>query len=306
MNKIQNILCVYLVFINFLYIFAPVKKFLLLILLSSVSFIFATAQSVQQCIVMQYNGQQDKTPLGGVSVTAAGAGSVMSGDDGRFSLNFRTLRAGDQIRFRRIDLAGYEVMNTEALDAMRVGEGTLTIILCQSEELNRLRDGYHSAAAQRYQKQLQEAQQQVEALKQEGKLRDEEFARRMDELEETFEQQMQTLDTYVDKFARIDLSELDAYEQKIIALVQEGKFDEAIALYDDQHLTERLQQGVREQRQLQNDQSVISKALDAKQQEAERLEHNLDEQISLLRKVGGEENIRKADSLQNVKDNKPL
>lgn len=265
------------------------------------SALWVHAQSAQQIEVLLYHGQEAKTPLEGVSVSAVGASSVMSDAQGQLTLTFRTQKTGDQIQFRRIDMAGYEVMNTEALEVMRIGTGTSIIVMCNSEELNRLRDGYHTAAAQRYQQQLLEAQQQVETMKQEGKLRDEEYARRLDELEEAFEQQMQTLDTYVDKFARIDLSELDAYEQEIIELVQQGRFDEAIARYDDQHLTERLQQGVREQQQLQNDMQVIDRALDAKKQEGERLEHNLDEQISLLRKVGGEENERKANELEKSK-----
>lgn len=279
-------------------------KILLTALLMMAAMLEAMAQSSQPVEILLYHGQDAKTPLEGVSVSAIGASTTMSDAQGKLTLTFRTLKKGDLIQFRRIDMAGYEVMNTEALEVMRIGEGTATIVMCNTDELNRLRDGYHTVAAKRYQQQMQESQQKLEALQQEGKLKDEEFARKMDELEETFEQQMQTLDTYVDKFARIDLSELDAYEQEIIALVQEGRFDEAIARYDDQHLTERLQQGVREQQQLQSDLQVIDQAIDAKQQESQRLEQNLDEQIKLLRRVGGEENLRKASELEKAKEGK--
>ena len=268
------------------------------------------AQAVQQGQALLYHGRDAKTPLAGVSVTAANAASVMSDEGGKFTLRFRTLKVGDQIQFRRIEMNGYEVMNTEALEVARIAgnsngdaasDEVLKIVLCSTEELAALRDGYHTKAAERYQQQLDKAQQEVEKLKQDGKIREEEYNQLMDALEERYNQQLETLDTYVDKFARIDLSELDAFEQEIIALVQEGRFDEAIARYDDQHLTERLQQGVAEQRQLSHDVKTLDTAIEAKTDEAERLEQSIDKQIELLRKVGGEENLKKIEELEKAK-----
>lgn len=273
---------------------------LMLLLLSCLSL---SAQSSQQLKVLRYNGQQEKTPLQGVSVTAVNAGSKISDADGKVMLQFRSLKVGDPLQFRRIEMSGYEVMNTEVVENMHIGAGELTIVMCSSDELARLRDGYRSVAAQRYQKQLSEAQKQVEALQHEGKIKAEEYNQRMEELEAEYQQKMQSLDTYVDKFARIDLSELDAFEQEIIVLVQEGRFDEAIARYDDQHLTTRLQEGVRQQQQLQGDQQKLDEAIGAKVNEAQRLEKNLDEQIRLLRQLGGEENLRKAEELEKSKSN---
>lgn len=265
-----------------------------------------SAQSVQQGEVLLYHGKEAKTPLSGVSVSAQGAPTAMSDAEGKFVLNFRTLHAGDAIKFRRIELSGYEVMNTEALDAARVANASgeqnkLTIILCTTEELARLKDGYRTVAAQRYQQQYAAAQSQLEQLQKDGKIKQAEYDRQLDALEEKYEAQLSTLDTYVDKFARIDLSDLDDFEQEIIALVQEGRFDEAIAKYDEQNLTARLQQTVQEQRQLNSDVQKVDSAIVVKKGEAERLEQNLDKQIDLLQKVGGEENQRKAEELRKAK-----
>lgn len=248
-----------------------------------------SAQSVQRGRVLLYHGAEAKTPLQGVTLSASGAGATISDAEGLFALSFRTLHAGDAIRFRRIELSGYEVMNTEALEGALIANqavvddeaSLLTIVMCSSEELARLRDGYRTVAAQRYEQQLADAQRQVEQLQAEGKLQAEEYAKRMDELETRYEQQLETLDTYVDKFARIDLSELDDFEKEIIVLVQQGKFDEAIARYDDQHLTERLQKGVEEQRKLASDVETVSKAITAKEAEAERLERNIEKRDAL-------------------------
>ncbi|MBP5344994.1 MAG: hypothetical protein J6Y99_02145 [Bacteroidales bacterium] len=262
-------------------------RLLLVLLLCSMGTI-AMAQAVQSGRVVQYNGKEEKTPLKNVSVSAVGAPAVQSDADGLFELQFRTLHAGDAIQFRRVELAGYEVMNAEALAVARVANASddaatepFVIVMCKSSELGRLRDGYRDVATARYQKQLEEAQAQLQRLKKEGKMQQAEYDKQLDALEEKFEAQMQTLDTYVDKFARIDLSELDEAEAQIIALVQEGKIDEAIACYDAQNLTQRLQQGVQEQRQLTRDVQTVDQAIDQKKMEGQRIERNIEKQNEL-------------------------
>ena len=91
-----------------------------IILLGLLCSIPSLAQSVQSGLVLEYNGSLQKTPLSDVVITAGNAPIVTSDAEGQFSLSFRTLHAGDAIQFRRIERAGYEVMNTEALEAARV------------------------------------------------------------------------------------------------------------------------------------------------------------------------------------------
>ena len=110
----------------------------MLLLLSCLSL---SAQSSQQFKVLRYNGQQEKTPLQGVSVTAVNAGSKISDADGKVMLQFRSLKVGEPLQFRRIEMSGYEVMNTEVVENMHIGAGELTIVMCSSDELARLRDG---------------------------------------------------------------------------------------------------------------------------------------------------------------------
>lgn len=278
-------------------------RIILIFLFLLLPYLSLKSQSSQQLKVLLYNGQQDKSPLQGVSVSAVNAGSTISDETGIVKLQFRSLKLGDPIQFRRIEMSGYEVMNTEVVENMHIGTGELTIVMCNSDELARLRDGYRSLAAQRYQKQLTEAQKQVDSLQKEGKIKAEEFNQRMETLETEYQHKMQSLDTYVDKFARIDLSELDTFEQEIISLVQEGRFEEAIGRYEEQHLTARLQEGVKQQKQLQGDQQRLNESIEAKENEANRLEKNLDEQIKMLHQLGGEENLRKAEELEKSKSN---
>lgn len=260
----------------------------------------ASAQSVQQGVTLEYQGRDAKTVLGGVSIAATNAGAVMSDGDGRFELRFRTLREGDQIQFRRIEMNGYEVMNTEALEVARVARSSgdadaslLPVVMVRHQVLQQLRDGYRSVAAQRYQKQLAEATAEADRLRQQSQLDEAEYNARMDALEEEYEEKLSRLETYIDKFARIDLSALDEAEQEVIELVQRGDLDAALALYDRQDLAKRLRQSREEQRQLTEARQQIASAEQQKATEIERLRQSIDRQITLLRMAGGDENLQK-------------
>ena len=249
----------------------------------------------------EYRGSETKTALAGVSVTAANAGSVMSSADGRLSLQFRTLKAGDQIQFRRIDLAGYEVMNREAVEVARIARvsaadpeaATLHIVMARRSLLQKLRDGYRSVAVQRYEKQLKTAEAEAQRLREAGQLAEDAYNERMNQLEEEYDAKLSQLETYIDKFARIDLSDLDTDESQIIDLVQQGNFDEALALYDRQDLANRLRQSRADQLKLTEASQQIAAAERQKALENQRLRQSIDRQVTLLRMAGGEENLQK-------------
>ena len=263
------------------------------------------AQSVQQGKVLEYQGSAPKTPLAGVSIAAKGAAAVQSNAEGQFSLDLRTHHAGDAIQFRRVELNGYEVMNQEALEVARVARKSpsggdlegLSIVMIKRETLKKLRDGYRSVAAQRYEQQLKASTEEIERLKKAGQLAEEQYNERMNALEEAYEDKLTKLETYIDKFARIDLSDLDQDELQIIDLVQAGNFDEALDLYDKQNLADRLRKSREDQQKLVAMRDQLSDAAQKKAMENERLRQSIDRQITLLMMAGGEENLMKVHNL---------
>jgi len=257
------------------------------------------AQSVQKGLTLLYDGQKEKTPLANVSIAATGAPAVMSNTQGEFELNFRTLHAGDDIHFRRIELNGYEVMNQEALEVARIGRsseemGRVTIVLAKREYLRQLREGYRSVAAKRYQQQLDKASAEAERLRQEGKLALDQYNERMNAIEEEYENKLSKLESYIDKFARIDLSELDEQEQQITALVQAGDFDAALKMYEDQNLSERLKKSRADRDELASAQAKIAAAAQQAATDNLRLRAAIDRQVTLLYMAGDDANIQKA------------
>lgn len=263
------------------------------------------AQSIQKGFVMEYHEKSQKTPLSNVSVSATNAASTATDNRGGFTLNFRSLKPGDNIQFRRIEKPGYEVMNREAIEVMRIGSQNnsepLNIILCSTKLLNELRDGYRSVAVKRYEKELKQAENEAKRLKDEGRLKEDEYNQRLDDIEAEYELKLSDIDNYVDRFARIDLSELDEIEQRIIALVKEGKFEEAMKLYEEQGFVEKLKKSRAELQQLSNAKQTLETAINDKEDEESRLRQSIERQITLLRMAGGKDNLDKAhEILRNV------
>ena len=223
------------------------------------------AQVEQKIQVMEYNLKQQKTPLNLVEVAVNNAGSVSTDAQGRATLRFRTLKAGDKVQVRRLEKAGYEIFNKEAVEQWTIsGSNTFTIVLCKKERFKELCDNYNKVASASYDAQFKKEKSRLAAERKAGKLKEQEYQQKLQELSNQYEEQLENLDNYVDKFARIDLSELSQEEQAIMDLVEQGKIDEAIARYEDMDLLGQYRQLTDDINQMAFAKGSLSKARVAK------------------------------------------
>ena len=184
------------------------------VLLSSV-IVNGWSQTTQPCVVTQYNQKQPKTPLAGVEVMASNAGSTVSGADGRLTLSFRTLKPGDKVRLISAKKAGYELFNSEAVEQWNISRNStpFSLVLVKSEYFSRLKGKLTQSSTDSYQSKYQQAVRELERQKKAGKMKEEEYNRKYDDLEAKYQEQLTNLDNYIDQFARIDLSEVSEEEQ---------------------------------------------------------------------------------------------
>lgn len=261
------------------------------------------AQSSQQVQILEYNGKDKKTPLQGVTLSVQNAASTMSDEQGAMTLQFRSLKAGDAVQVRRIDLAGYEVFNQEAIDAWTISpKKVFTLVLCKSERIKTLCEQYNSVASESYARQLKKDKEALNRLKAEGKLNQQNYEKRLQELEEQYNSQLDNLENYVDRFAHIDLSELSDEEQKIIELVQQGEIDKAISLYEEMDLLAKYQQQSKDLKSVRSSITDLDSLSQQKNESKDELVKILKQQIELYEQQGEQ---AKADSLRQVieKDN---
>ena len=112
--------------------------------------------------------------------------------------------------------------------------------MCRSDEFRKLRDKYQRVASASYDSQYKKAEAALEAKLAEGKLKEEEYRAEIRALQDDYESQLDNLDAYVDRFARIDLSEVSERESEIIKLVEQGEIEQAIRLYDNLGIKESI------------------------------------------------------------------
>lgn len=256
----------------------------------------AWAQSEQRVEVLEYNGREQKTPLEHVEVAVTGAATVATDSHGQVTLRFRQLKAGDPVQVRRVELAGYEVFNVEALEQWAVSpSATFTIVMCRSDRFRQMCDQYSSAASESYARQLKRDKERLANERKAGKMKQEEYERQLQAVQDAYDEQLEQLDVYVERFARIDLSELSEDEAAIIALVQQGQIDEAIARYEQLNLLDAYRQQSDDLRQIGAARDSLADIREAKDETRDSLRHILEQQATLYEQLDEQ---AKVDSLR--------
>lgn len=256
------------------------------------------AQSQQQVVVREYKDKAQKTPLEGVSLSVQNAGSSMSDAQGMMTLQFRTLKAGDQVQVRRVDLSGYEIFNKDAVDQWTISpQQTFNLVLCRSDRFKQLRDQYMRVSSASYERQYKQDQARLAALRKENKLQEEAYQQQLAELENNYYEQLDNLENYVDRFARIDLSELSAQEQRLIELVQEGKIDEAIQLYESADYLSQYNAQVKDIQEINRAQAALAKVEAEKLEARDKVQAAITRQVQTYQLAGGRENFNKISAL---------
>lgn len=259
----------------------------------------ALGQATQPCIVKQYNQTNPKTPLGGVEVMVSNAGSQVSDNDGTLVLSFRTLKPGDKVKLLSAQKAGFEVMNTDAVRQWFISRDNTAfeLVMMNSQDFASRKKSLTETATERYQAKYEKAMRKFERLKEEGKLKEEEFNRRCDTLEFFYQNQLSNLDNYIDRFARIDLSELSVEEQHIIELVEKGKIDKAVEAYEQLDLSGKLRQAREARKTLLDAKDKIETEVDHQNQAIDELLAKQRREITTLKLAGGKENYQKVASI---------
>lgn len=260
--------------------------------------IVGKAQSMQQVLIQEYKEKLQKTPLEGVSLTVQNAGSTVSDSHGQLTLQFRTLKAGDVVQVRRVDLSGYEVFNQEAVKQWTISpQKPFNLVLCKSDKFKQLRDQYMRVSSQSYERQFKAEQSRLAALRKENKLQEEAYQQQLAELENNYYEQLDNLENYVDRFARIDLSELSAQEQHLVELVQDGKIEEAIQLYESSDYLSKYTTQVKELHEINQAQQRLAQVESEMLSEREKVQAAISRQVQTYQLAGGRENFRKISSL---------
>ena len=269
--------------------------FILMLVISSHLF----GQSVQKGIVMEYRERLSKRYLEGVELTVNNASSTISNKDGNFQLEFRTLKPGDPIVCRRIEKLGYEIFNKEAIEQWTISKGNVpfTVVMCKSEHFKKIRDKYNGIASQSYTFQQSIEKKKIEQLYKNHELNIEQYKKQIKEIDDYYAEQLEHLDNYVDKFARIDLSELSDTEFQIVQFIQEGNIEKAIQEYEKNEFLLKYLKEIDDLKELYTSEKLLKKEKEQNVNLRDSIYDSIKRQINTYLLAGGRENFHKADSL---------
>lgn len=276
---------------NFSYLRRLESWLLILLLLPS----FVLAQAVQPCVVKQYNQKDAKTPLAGVQVEVRGAGTEVSDAQGLLTLNFATLKSGDRVVKRGINKEGYEIFNTSAVEQWTISRDRtpFQIVLVRSDYMRQLKQTLRDNSLENYKLKYEQTKKQLKKEQEAGKLKDEEYRKEMEKLEDQYDNALKDLDNYIDQFAHFDLNEVSAEEQRILDMVQQGQIDEAVKAYENLQLSEKLLQERADLKKLDEASARIEEEKARKEENISALREALDREITTLKLAGGRDNFEK-------------
>lgn len=201
-------------------------------------------QLVQKGSVLEYNGSEPKTVIyEPITITAVGAPSTYS-DTGKFFLNFLDKKKGDRLFFINNKLPqyiGYELFNAETIKNWNLSETqSLNIIFCKKSKFREYVENYYLSGNKSYEQQLNAEKQKLYAAFKKNEILRKEYDKKLNELEDFYDEQLKNLRNYAERFARIDLSELSPQESQAIEMFNKGDVQGAIKTYEDLHLKDKL------------------------------------------------------------------
>lgn len=257
------------------------------------------AQIVQHGIVKEYQESMSKTPLAGVDIVVLNAGTTFSDKDGNFSLKFRTQKIGDRVQYRRIEKLNYEIFNKEALDQWYISshEKPFVVVMCESSKFKRIRDHYNEIASVSYSKQLKKEVQKLKQDLETGEIQEEEYRHKLKDIQLYYEEQLENIDTYLDRFTRIDLSELSKDEQEVIRKVNIGDIDSAIEFYEKKDFLSAFHKECNDIKELKHTKNVLLEAKEEKNKQRDSIYASILRQIDTYMLAGGKANIDKAQKM---------
>ena len=190
-------------------------------------------------VVLQNSGRQ---PLAGVQVRAMGAVPATSDAAGRFDLHFSKSRPGQLLMLDDVYKDGYELVNEEALKQWTVSQSSiLPIVMCHKGALAAAQEKYYEIGRSHNMARYADACRQLDEQLAQNILTEQQYNARLDKLSADYVKAMEHLEAYAYALACYNRDDLDQMSINALALVEQGRVDEALEKYRDAQLGKLLQ-----------------------------------------------------------------
>jgi hypothetical protein len=224
-------------FIKRAYCFLAMKMIVLIGLFCSP--LITTGQVSQKGIV--YELSSGNKPITGVSIIVQGSSISTSDNNGQFILVFQKKRGGEPVFIDQLYKKGYEVVNSEDVQNWVFSPSNVfTIVMCKEGLLAESRRKFYKIGEDYYEteynKSLKEFKRQMES----NQISGQQYQVSVNEANEQLKKKRMELDYYADKFSRINKDNLNDVDKQALQLLEAGKIEEAIKVYEDAKILEKF------------------------------------------------------------------
>ena len=167
------------------------------------------------------------TRLQGATVSVKGGNSVLSGNNGTFSLSV----PNNNYFLQNVQKQGYVLTDPDVLSKQYAySSNPLVLVL----ELTNQQADDKLAAEQKIRRtlrrQLQDKEDEIESLKEQQKLTEEEYRKQLQELYAQQESNEKLISEMADRYSRMDFDEVDEFNRRISQFILDGKLTKADSL----------------------------------------------------------------------------
>jgi tetratricopeptide (TPR) repeat protein len=184
-----------------------------------------------------------KRPVAGVKIVFQGAVPTSSGEDGYFRLVFYGKKPGDIINAMEISKEGYELVNGKELEGLMLSRNIslgMDIIVAKKGVLDAAKKEYYSISDKAL---LANFNKQKEKLRDKLKMAEidqKRYEQLLIGLYEQSDKQREGIGEYADKFARMNLDDMNSLQEEALNLFKTGDVTAAIKKLEQTNLVGRL------------------------------------------------------------------
>ena len=216
------------------------------------------------------------TRLQGATVTVRGGNAVVSGSNGTFSLAIPT----SSYYLQSVQKQGYVLTDPDVLSKQYAySKNPLVLVLETPDQQSDDRLAAERKIRRTLQKQLQDREDEIEALKEQQKLSEEEYRKQLQEIYAQQESNEKLIGEMAERYSRMDFDEVNEFNRRISSLILEGKLTEADSLLNTKGdinsraavLRQHQEANVQAEQELKKKQKKLEKSKAMTQKELEDL-----------------------------------
>jgi hypothetical protein len=220
------------------------KKNIAFVLLYSIFLQFsymqtAKAQVSQKGIV--YELSSGNKPIAGVEIIAEHASIGNTDNDGRFSITFQEKQGGEPVFVSQVYKNGYELVNSDDVkDWLFSPSKVFKVVMCRQGFLAEAKRMYYKIGEDYYKKEYQKTSIELKKQLELNQISEKQYQVAISDANEQLVNKRKQLDYYADKFSRINKDELTDLDEQALNLLNEGKIEDAIKVYEDAKILEKF------------------------------------------------------------------